>query len=111
MNGSPREIFSFEGLGNQRLGVLMDPPKFLGKHSLVHQAKFLKTKTPFTLRMTDFVPIDQVQFSNPLVMTPLESSSNSIHFATNILRYSKTREGVQGHRLEDRVNHVGSSRL
>lgn len=77
----------------------MDPPKLLCQHCLVHQTKFLKAKIPCTPRMTDFVPIDKMQFSNPLVMTPPESSSYGNHFAANILRNPKAREGVEGQGL------------
>lgn len=66
---------------------MADSPILLCKHSLIHEPKFLESKTTKFLTLTYFITIDEMKVLLSMLMTPAKSSDYRIHFAANVLRH------------------------
>ena len=95
-NWGPRKLLSLKSFSNKGMGVMLDPPKLLCQHCLIHQTEFLKTDTTCAPRLANPIPINIMHFSNPLVMTPPEVPCYSIHLIANTLRTRKQEKVYKG---------------
>ena len=109
-NWGPRKLLSLKSFSNKGMGVMLDPPKLLCQHCLIHQTEFLKTKTTCAPRLANPIPINIMHFSNPLVMTPPEVPCYSIHLIANTLRTRKQEKVYKGKEWS-RVYEGGSASL
>lgn len=72
------------------------------KHSLVKMTEFFKSKATVSLRLAGGIPICPMKFPLARIMSPPKRFSDGVEFVANSFRYSKVREGIERHDLQNR---------